>query len=46
MLPNARYVEIAECGHFPSLEAPEETADAIHHWLVASGLADDKTGTM
>lgn len=32
-IPGARYVEIAECGHFPSLEAPEETADAILHWL-------------
>jgi pimeloyl-ACP methyl ester carboxylesterase len=45
-LPKARYVEIAECGHFPSLEAPEETADAISHWLVASGLVDDRTGRM
>jgi pimeloyl-ACP methyl ester carboxylesterase len=45
-LPNARYVEIAECGHFPSLEAPEETVDAIGHWLAASGLADDKTERM
>jgi pimeloyl-ACP methyl ester carboxylesterase len=45
-LPKARYVEIAECGHFPSLEAPEETADAIGHWLVASGLADDKAEGM
>lgn len=45
-LPNARYVEIEECGHFPSLEAPEETADAISHWLAASGLADDKTARM
>lgn len=32
-MPNARYAEIAECGHFPTLEAPEETAMILHHWL-------------
>ena len=32
-MPNARYVEIAECGHFPTLEAPEETGSIIQHWL-------------
>ena len=32
-LPHGRYAEISECGHFPSLEAPEETADVILHWL-------------
>jgi pimeloyl-ACP methyl ester carboxylesterase len=32
-LPNARYVEIPDCGHFPTLEAPAETLDAARHWL-------------
>lgn len=36
-IPKARYVEIPECGHFPSLEAPEETAEALSHWLADSG---------
>ena len=33
-----RYVEIAECGHFPSLEYPQETAAIIGHWLTDHGL--------
>lgn len=36
---HARFVEIRDCGHFPTLEAPEETNDAIGHWLASSGLA-------
>ncbi|MEP7174077.1 MAG: alpha/beta hydrolase [Aestuariivirga sp.] len=32
-LLHGRYAEISECGHFPSLEAPEETTDIILHWL-------------
>jgi pimeloyl-ACP methyl ester carboxylesterase len=32
-LLHGRYAEISECGHFPSLEAPEETADLLLHWL-------------
>jgi len=32
-LPHGRYAEISACGHFPSLEAPEETADILLHWL-------------
>jgi pimeloyl-ACP methyl ester carboxylesterase len=33
LIPNARYVEIADCGHLPSLEAPAEVIDAARHWL-------------
>jgi len=36
--PHARFVEIRDCGHFPTLEAPEETNDAIRHWLAAQVL--------
>ena len=32
-IANARYVEISQCGHFPSLEAPVETAEVLLHWL-------------
>ena len=38
-LPNARFVEIPDCGHFPTLEAHGETLDAARHWLHASRLA-------
>jgi pimeloyl-ACP methyl ester carboxylesterase len=36
LMPKARFVEIAECGHLPSLEAPEETIDAARHWLLST----------
>lgn len=39
---HARFVEIRDCGHFPTLEAPEETNDAIGHWLASSELAGDR----
>lgn len=32
-LLHGRYAEISACGHFPSLEAPEETTDTLLHWL-------------
>jgi pimeloyl-ACP methyl ester carboxylesterase len=38
-VPKGRYVEIPDCGHFPTTEAPEETVEAIRHWLLDSGLA-------
>lgn len=38
LLPRGRYVELAECGHFPSLEYPGETAAALKHWLEESRL--------
>jgi pimeloyl-ACP methyl ester carboxylesterase len=28
-----RFVQLDECGHFPTLEYPQETASAITHWL-------------
>jgi pimeloyl-ACP methyl ester carboxylesterase len=37
-IPRARYTEIASVGHFPSLEAPEETVAILAHWLADAGL--------
>ncbi len=34
-----RYVELPACGHFPSLEHPEETTTALAGWLADAGLA-------
>ena len=34
-----RYVEIADCGHFPSMEYPEETAAILSHFLADRKLA-------
>ncbi|WP_119388243.1 alpha/beta fold hydrolase [Taklimakanibacter lacteus] len=33
LIPHARYVEIADCGHLPTLETPEEVVEAARHWL-------------
>ena len=33
-----RYAELADCGHFPTLEYPEQSAAALAQWLDASGL--------
>ena len=33
LMPQARFVEVADCGHLPSLEAPRETVDAARQWL-------------
>ena len=38
-MPKGRYVELADCGHFPTLEYPDETAAAIDHWMTDVGLA-------
>jgi pimeloyl-ACP methyl ester carboxylesterase len=38
-MPKGRYVEIADCGHFPTLEYPDESAAAIDHWMEDVGLA-------
>lgn len=37
-VPHGRFVEIAACGHFPTLEYPEEAAAALSHWLADCGL--------
>jgi pimeloyl-ACP methyl ester carboxylesterase len=39
LIANSRYVEIPDCGHLPSLEAPEEVIDVARHWLKDAGLA-------
>ena len=39
MIPGSRYAELPDCGHFPSLEYPEETAQIIEHWLIDHNLA-------
>lgn len=35
-VPRGEYVELPECGHFPTLEYPEETAAALERWLQAA----------
>jgi pimeloyl-ACP methyl ester carboxylesterase len=37
-VPNGTYVELPDCGHFPTLEYPHETAAAITTWLVDQRL--------
>lgn len=32
-VPQGRYVELKACGHFPTLEYPEETTAILQHWL-------------
>ena len=39
VIPRGRYVELSDCGHFPSLEYPAETAAAISRWMQDTGLA-------
>ena len=39
LIPGARYVELADCGHFPTLEYPSETAAALLRWLEETNLA-------
>jgi pimeloyl-ACP methyl ester carboxylesterase len=37
-IEGGRYAEIQDCGHFPTLEAPEETLDILTHWLADARL--------
>ena len=34
LMAHARFVELEDVGHLPSLEAPEETLDVLRHWLM------------
>lgn len=34
LMAHARFVELEDVGHLPSLEAPEETLGALRHWLM------------
>jgi pimeloyl-ACP methyl ester carboxylesterase len=38
-VPQGRYVELNQCGHFPTLEYPGETAAIITRWLSETSLA-------
>jgi pimeloyl-ACP methyl ester carboxylesterase len=35
-VPRGDYVELPDCGHFPTLEYPDETAEALGRWLHAA----------
>ncbi|MDE2447265.1 MAG: alpha/beta hydrolase, partial [Alphaproteobacteria bacterium] len=37
-VPLGEFVELAECGHFPTLEYPHATAAAIGNWLEQNKL--------
>lgn len=34
LMPHARFVELEDVGHLPSLEAPEDCLEALRHWLM------------
>lgn len=35
-MPHGQYAELAECGHFPTLEYPERSAAILRRWLQAA----------
>ena len=37
-IPHGQFAAIKDCGHFPTLEYPEETARFIAEWVATSGL--------
>lgn len=37
-VPYGQFEELADCGHFPTLEYPRETADLISNWLLRVNL--------
>lgn len=40
-MPNGQFSVIEDCGHFPSLENPERTAEIIGQWMEAHKLLAD-----
>jgi pimeloyl-ACP methyl ester carboxylesterase len=44
LIAGGRYVELAHCGHFPTLEYPGETAAALLQWMEDADLVQRRSG--